>query len=181
MATPGHPDRIERRLAAILAADIVGYSRLMGANEAATARDLREHRTAIDPIVANHAGRIVKTTGDGALMEFPSIVAAVECAIAMQKLMAERNAAVPSAVATWPLVARVAINLFSSPNVAFGHEPKSAGPRRTSALPPKADLNDPASSDIPNLAAHLGLLVTLLGIRFFASILFFTSGALGLA
>jgi class 3 adenylate cyclase/pimeloyl-ACP methyl ester carboxylesterase len=95
MATPRHPDRIERRLAAILAADVVGYSRLMGANEAATARDLREHRTAIDPIVANHAGRIVKTTGDGALVEFPSIVAAVECAMAMQKLMAERNAAVP--------------------------------------------------------------------------------------
>lgn len=87
MATPSQ-DRIERRLAAILAANVAGYSRLMGADEAGTARVLREHRAAVDPIVANHGGRIVKTTGDGVLLEFPSIVAAVECAIAMQKLIA---------------------------------------------------------------------------------------------
>jgi len=80
MATPGQQGRIERRLAAILAADIAGYSRLMGADEAGTARALREHRAAIDPIVVGHGGRIVKTAGDGVLLEFPSIVAAVECA-----------------------------------------------------------------------------------------------------
>jgi len=80
MATPGQQGRIERRLAAILAADIAGYSRLMGADEAGTARALREQRAAIDPIVVGHGGRIVKTTGDGVLLEFPSIVAAVECA-----------------------------------------------------------------------------------------------------
>jgi TolB-like protein len=91
MGTPGQT-RIERRLTAILTADIAGYSRLMGIDEVGTARALREHRAAVDPIMASHGGRIVKTTGDGVLVEFPSIVAAVECAVAVQKLMAERNA-----------------------------------------------------------------------------------------
>jgi class 3 adenylate cyclase len=84
-----------RRLAAILAADVVGYSRLMGEDEAGTARAVREHREAATPIVRSHGGRIVKTMGDGVLLEFPSVVAAVECAIAIQKLMGERNAEVP--------------------------------------------------------------------------------------
>jgi adenylate cyclase len=65
---------VERRLAAILAADVAGYSRLMGADEAGTAQALRERRTAADPIVADHDGRIVKTTGDGVLIEFGSVV-----------------------------------------------------------------------------------------------------------
>src|SRR5215471_1781496 len=82
----------ERRLAAILAADVAGYSRLMGADEAGTAQALREHRAAADPLVAQHGGRIVKTTGDGILIEFGSVVGAVECAIALQRLAAERNA-----------------------------------------------------------------------------------------
>jgi TolB-like protein len=86
---------MHRRLVAILAADVAGYSRLMGADEAGTALALREHRAAIDPIVAGHGGRIVKTAGDGVLLEFPSVVAAVECAVAMQELMAKRNADVP--------------------------------------------------------------------------------------
>ena len=84
-----------RKLAAILAADVVGYSRLMGEDEAGTARAVREHREAAAPLVASKGGRIVKTTGDGLLIEFPSVVAAVECAIAIQKLMAERNAGTP--------------------------------------------------------------------------------------
>ena len=84
-----------RRLAAILAADIIGYSRLMGEDEAGTARAVREHREAARPILADHGGRIVKTTGDGLLLEFPSVVAAVECAIAIQTLMVERNADTP--------------------------------------------------------------------------------------
>jgi len=87
--------RVERRLAAILAADVAGYSRLMGADETGTAQALRAHRAVVNPILADHGGRIVKTTGDGVLLEFPSIVAAVECALAVQKLMAERNADVP--------------------------------------------------------------------------------------
>jgi adenylate cyclase len=101
-------DRIERKLTAILAADVAGYSRLMGADEAGTARALREHRAALDPIVAQHDGRIVKTTGDGVLLEFPSIVTAVECALAVQDVMAARNAAVPS---DRQMLFRIGINL----------------------------------------------------------------------
>src|SRR5215467_10540177 len=81
-----------RRLAAILAADIAGYSRLMGADEVGTAQALREHRAAADPLIAEHGGRIVKTTGDGLLIEFGSVVGAVECALGLQRLAAERNA-----------------------------------------------------------------------------------------
>ena len=90
----GSRDSVDRRLAAILAADVVGYSRLMEADEAGTARMLRDHRAAADPLVAEHGGRIVKTTGDGVLVEFSSVVGAVRCAVALQKLMAERNAGV---------------------------------------------------------------------------------------
>ena len=107
MATP-EQGRLERRLAAILAADVAGYSRLMGADEVGTARALREHRAALDPIVAGHRGRIVKTTGDGMLLEFPSIVAAVECAVAVQQLMAQRNADVPE---DRRMLFRIGINL----------------------------------------------------------------------
>jgi class 3 adenylate cyclase len=84
-----------RRLAAILAADVAGYSRLMGEDESGTVRALREHRAAADPMILRQGGRIVKTTGDGALIEFGSVAGAVQCAIALQKLMAERNAGVP--------------------------------------------------------------------------------------
>jgi adenylate cyclase len=84
-----------RRLAAILGADVAGYSRLMGEDEAGTAQALREHRAAADPLIAEHGGRIVKTTGDGALIEFGSVVGAVQCALTLQRLMAERNGGVP--------------------------------------------------------------------------------------
>jgi adenylate cyclase len=84
-----------RRLAAILAVDVAGYSRLMGEDEAGTAKIVRERREAAAPIVRGFGGRLVKTTGDGVLSEFPSVVAAVECAILIQKMMAERNAALP--------------------------------------------------------------------------------------
>jgi TolB-like protein/class 3 adenylate cyclase len=87
--------RVERRLSAILAADVAGYSRLMGLDEVGTVRILREHRTVTDAMVAKHGGRIVKTTGDGVLLEFPSVVDAVECAVAVQAAMAERNEGVP--------------------------------------------------------------------------------------
>ena len=89
------PGRVVRRLAAIVAADVAGYSRLMGVDEVGTARVLREHRSVTDALVAKHGGRIVKTTGDGLLLEFPSVVDAVECAVALQTVMAERNAGVP--------------------------------------------------------------------------------------
>jgi TolB-like protein/class 3 adenylate cyclase len=90
-------ERVERRLAAILAADVAGYSRLMGQEEVGTLARLRAHRRElIDPKIAEHKGRIVKATGDGILIEFPSVVEAVACAVAVQRGMAARNAPVPS-------------------------------------------------------------------------------------
>src|ERR1700739_4088000 len=89
------PGRIGRRLAAIVAADVAGYSRLMGLDEVCTARTLRKHRKVADALVAKHGGRLVKTTGDGVLLEFPSVVDAAECAVAVQAAMAERNEGVP--------------------------------------------------------------------------------------
>lgn len=84
--------RVERRLAAILAADVAGYSRLMGADEEGTLAALKAlRRELIDLKIANHRGRIVKTTGDGALVEFASAVDAVRCALEIQRAMAERN------------------------------------------------------------------------------------------
>ena len=88
--------RVERRLAAILAADVSGYSRLMGVDEEGTLAALKAHRREIvDPKIAEYRGRIVKTTGDGALVEFPGAVDAVRCAIEIQRAMAARNTAIP--------------------------------------------------------------------------------------
>src|SRR6516165_9097799 len=87
--------RVQRRLAAILAADVAGYSRLMGADEVGTLKALKAHRRElIDPSIAEYQGRIVKTTGDGILVEFASAVDAVICAMAVQTKMRERNASV---------------------------------------------------------------------------------------
>ena len=84
--------RTTRRLAAILAADVVGYSRLMGIDEEGTLAALKAHRKVIDPLIAQHQGRIFKTTGDGLLIEFASIVDAVRCAIVVQQGIESRNA-----------------------------------------------------------------------------------------
>jgi adenylate cyclase len=85
-----------RRLAAILAADVVGYSLLMGANEEGTIERLKAlRRELIDPKIAEHHGRIVKTTGDGILIEFSSVVDALRCATEVQTAVAERNVDVP--------------------------------------------------------------------------------------
>ena len=87
------PERIERKLAAILAADVAGYSRLMGADEEGTLARLKAcRRELMDPEIAEHRGRVVKTTGDGILIEFSSVVDAVRCAMDVQRGMAERNA-----------------------------------------------------------------------------------------
>ena len=89
-------EQVERRLAAILAADVAGYSRLMGVDEEGTLAALKAHRSElIDPEIAAHHGRIVKTTGDGALVEFASVVDAVRCAMEIQRAMARRNVMVP--------------------------------------------------------------------------------------
>src|SRR5579864_251556 len=85
-------NRLQRRLAAILAADVVGYSRLMGLDEAGTLARLKAiRRDLIDPTIAAHSGRIVKLMGDGALVEFASAVDAVTCAIEIQKQLRERT------------------------------------------------------------------------------------------
>lgn len=105
MAKPG----VERKLVAILAADVVSYSRLMRADEAGTLAQLKTHRKElIDPTFEAYGGRIVKTTGDGFLVEFASVVGAVECATDIQREMAARNASVPE---EQRLVFRIGINL----------------------------------------------------------------------
>ena len=103
------PDRVRRRLAAVMAADVVGYSRLMAADEAGTLAALIEMRKAVvDPAIADHDGRIVKLMGDGALIEFASAVDAVECAVRIQNALVDRNHDVPEERA---IRLRVGINL----------------------------------------------------------------------
>jgi class 3 adenylate cyclase/pimeloyl-ACP methyl ester carboxylesterase len=101
--------KIERRLAAILAADVAGYSRLMGSDEVATVQALKAHRRElVDPNIARHHGRIVKTTGDGMLVEFASIVDAVGCAVSIQRGMVDRNKSVSD---ERQIVFRIGINV----------------------------------------------------------------------
>jgi TolB-like protein/Tfp pilus assembly protein PilF len=89
-------ERVERRLTAILAADVAGYGRLTGLDEEGTHAQLQGHlRSLVDPKIAEHRGRVVKNTGDGLLAEFGSVVDAVRCAVDVQRAMAERNAEVP--------------------------------------------------------------------------------------
>src|SRR5215468_9686495 len=102
-------ERAQRRLAAILAADVVGYSRLMEQDEAGTLAALKQRRKEVlEPLVAKHQGRIFKVTGDGVLIEFGSAVNAVQCAVNLQKEMAAANTDLPEAQ---HIVLRVGINL----------------------------------------------------------------------
>ena len=87
-------ERVERRLAAIFAADVAGYSRLMSQDEVGTLRALAAHREIMDHFIAEHGGRIANTAGDSVLAEFPSVVDAVQCAVAVQERLAEANAGV---------------------------------------------------------------------------------------
>src|SRR5919107_3102542 len=101
--------RVERRLAAILAADVVGYSRLMERDERDTFARLKAHREELfEPTIEKHRGRVFKLMGDGLLAEFGSVVDAVECAVLLQREMAKRNAALP---AHRRLEIRIGINL----------------------------------------------------------------------
>ena len=86
---------IERKLAAIFAADVAGYSRLMGQDEVGTMRTLTAHREVMDRLIAQHRGRIANTAGDSVLAEFPSVVDAVECAVEVQEELREKNEGVP--------------------------------------------------------------------------------------
>jgi adenylate cyclase len=89
-------DRVERRFAAVLAGDVAGYGRLMGLSEEQTLAQLKAfRRTLVDPTIAGHRGRIVKTTGDGMMVEFASAVDAVGCAVKIQREMVKQNADVP--------------------------------------------------------------------------------------
>jgi class 3 adenylate cyclase len=100
---------VQRRLAAILAADVVGYSRLVDTDEIGTLNALKAHRRElVDPAIAAHHGRIVKTTGDGMLVEYASVVDAVGCAIAVQRAMVTRNAEIPE---DSRIVFRIGINV----------------------------------------------------------------------
>jgi len=99
---------IQRRLAAILAADIAGYSRLMHADEAATVRDLKAHQSVILPLIGRHGGRIIDTAGDGIMAEFPSVIGATGCAVEIQTVMAARNEGVTE---TRRMLFRIGINL----------------------------------------------------------------------
>ncbi|MCZ6771063.1 MAG: adenylate/guanylate cyclase domain-containing protein, partial [Proteobacteria bacterium] len=102
-------DPVQRRLAAILAADVAGYSRLMGEDEEGTLATLTAHlKELIEPCIAEHRGRVVKTTGDGLLAEFASVVDAVKCAVAFQEGMAERNTDTPE---DRRIVFRIGVNL----------------------------------------------------------------------
>ncbi len=87
---------MERRLAAIVCADVAGYSRMMGTDEEGTHATFKAHRSAVYPIILNHGGRLVKNTGDGFLLEFPSVVGALQSSIEIQTLMAERNSQLPA-------------------------------------------------------------------------------------
>jgi len=130
-----HP-RLERRLAAILAADVVGYSRLMGADEEGTHfRLLAYRREVIAPQVRAHRGRIVKHTGDGALVEFGSVVDAVRCALEVQRSICARNAGVPK---EQRIEFRIGVNLgdvIVAPDDIYGHGVNVAA-RLESLAPP---------------------------------------------
>ena len=93
MPDPAQP--IERKLAAIFAADVAGYSRLMGQDEVGTLRTLAAHREIMDRLIGEHRGRIANTAGDSVLAEFPSVVDAVQCAVQVQEALAEANEGVP--------------------------------------------------------------------------------------
>jgi len=114
--------RLKRRLAAVLAADVAGYSRLMSADEEGTHKRLLAYRReVIEPKVRQHRGRVVKHTGDGALVEFGSAVGAVRCALEMQKLIAARNAKLPQGRR---IEFRIGVNLgdvIVAPEDIYGH------------------------------------------------------------
>jgi adenylate cyclase len=92
---PMTPASVERKLAAILSADVAGYSRLMELDEVGTLRTLTAYRTVTDALIAQHRGRIVNTAGDGVLVEFASAVDAVQCAVEIQQALNARNVELP--------------------------------------------------------------------------------------
>lgn len=124
---------VDRRLAAIVVADVAGYSRMMAEDEDGTLAALRAHRTAIDPVILNHGGRIVKGTGDGLIVEFPSATAALEAAVAVQALMNGRNQEIPE---SRRMSFRIGVNLG---DVVEGSVRRSGGRSRLRAAGRRRD------------------------------------------
>ena len=116
-------ERVERKLAAILAADVAGYSRLIGEDDAGTRARFNAHlHELIEPAIASRRGRIVKTTGDALLVEFASVVATVQCAIEVQRAMADRNAVRPE-----DRVIKFPVGVIIGNVVAKGDDPQGDG------------------------------------------------------
>ena len=135
-------ERVERKLAAILAADVASYSRLMGVDEAGTLAQLKAHRRElIDPKITEHRGRVVKTTGDGILIEFPSVVEAVGCAVEVQEGMVDRNADVAD---DKRITFRVGVNLGDI--ILDGDRPDCRGACYSAATRAGALFSTPAAS-----------------------------------
>ena len=141
------PEPQSRRLAAILAADIAGYSALMGADEARTVTDLKAHQVVVLPMINEYGGRIIDTAGDGILAEFGSVLSAVTCAIAIQRTMAERNARVDS---SRRMQFRIDINqgdvVFDEARIYGDHETLSKARARRVAVAVQDELGLPAEA-----------------------------------
>ena len=117
-------DDTERRLVAIFAADVEGFSRLMGADEVGTFRDLTERRRIMDELIASHRGRIANTAGDSVLAEFGSAVDAVQCAVAAQEALANANSEAP---ASRKINFRIAVSMSATKRSALPAKPSSSG------------------------------------------------------
>ena len=162
--SPQQEQRVERRLAAIFAADVAGYSRLMSQNEAATLRALAAARDIMDGLIAAHGGRIANTAGDSVLAEFPSAVDAVQCALAVQEKLAkagtgeaqDRRLQFRIGVHVGDVVVRGADLLGEGVNVAARLEGRKAGWHRD--LPARSSLPwEQISQSAPLRPCVLGL------------------------
>ena len=111
---PGNP-KTERRLAAILAADVVGYSALMGADEEATVRNLKSLLASVMPLIPEHGGRLIGTAGDSIVAEFPSAINGVKCAVAIQKATSDHTAGIEPAKR---MQFRIGVNLGSAEDLS---------------------------------------------------------------
>ena len=144
-------EAVERRLAAIVSTDVVGYSRLMGADEVGTLARLKAYRRdLIDPRIDQHRGRIVKTTGDGLLIEFPSVIDAVQCALEVQQLIAERNVALSE---TEQMRFRIGINLgdvIIEPDDIYGDGINVAARLQTISEPGGVCISSPVFDQVKN-------------------------------
>ena len=129
-------EKVERRLTAILAADVAGYSRLMGSDEEGTLAALKMLRREVaDPKIREHRGRIVNTTGDGLLSEFASVVDAVRCAVEVQREMAARNANVPVSCEGF-FIPVAGISKRTTPTGSRSHRPRLKGLRGADSAQP---------------------------------------------